>query len=57
MQCPSCGDRRSRVVYTRPVTYRAGGRDQVIRLRRRECLGCGARYTTREIRAPDRDAA
>ena len=42
MRCPSCGHLESKVVDSRPSDD-----DGVIR-RRRECLGCGRRFTTYE---------
>lgn len=43
MRCPYCGKQDSRVVDSRP----AEDRDSI--RRRRECLGCGKRFTTYEI--------
>lgn len=40
MKCPYCGDSESKVIDSR-------GAGEVIR-RRRECLSCGARFTTQE---------
>lgn len=42
MRCPSCGFQESKVVDSRPVEDGASIR------RRRECLSCGARFTTYE---------
>src|SRR5215813_14903042 len=42
MRCPFCSALEDRVVDTRP-----SDNDQVIR-RRRECVGCGRRFTTYE---------
>ncbi len=42
MKCPFCGDQNDRVLESRPI--REG---EAIR-RRRECLGCGQRYSTFE---------
>lgn len=42
MKCPFCGDQNDRVLESRPI--REG---EAIR-RRRECLGCGRRYSTFE---------
>jgi transcriptional repressor NrdR len=42
MRCPQCGDRESRVVDSRDLE------DQATIRRRRECAGCGARFTTYE---------
>lgn len=42
MQCPFCGDESDKVVDTRL------GRDGIEIRRRRECLECGRRFTTRE---------
>lgn len=41
LECPACGCRHFRVVYTRPAS---GGRI----VRRRECRHCGKRITTFE---------
>jgi transcriptional regulator NrdR family protein len=41
LRCRKCGQRRFRVIYTRP---RFGG----IVIRRRACLHCGTRFTTWE---------
>ncbi len=41
LRCPKCGGREFRVVYTRPMT------DGTID-RRRKCVACGNRVTTRE---------
>jgi transcriptional regulator NrdR family protein len=46
LRCWHCGNKELRVVYTRP---RSGGTV----LRRRECLGCGQRFSTWE-RMPHR---
>ena len=43
MKCPFCGHQEDRVVDSRST--REG---EAVR-RRRECLGCGARYTTYEL--------
>lgn len=43
MRCPYCGKQDSKVVDSRP----AEDRDSI--RRRRECLGCGKRFTTYEI--------
>ena len=43
MKCPFCGYEESRVVDSRPA-------DDGERIRRRrECLGCGKRFTTYEV--------
>lgn len=42
MRCPSCGYQESKVVDSRPVEEGSSIR------RRRECLSCGARFTTYE---------
>ncbi|MEB2325123.1 MAG: ATP cone domain-containing protein, partial [Sorangiineae bacterium] len=42
MRCPYCGDDANRVVDSRL------GRDEAEIRRRRECLECGRRFTTRE---------
>ena len=42
MRCPSCGFQESKVVDSRPVDDGSAIR------RRRECLSCGARFTTYE---------
>jgi transcriptional repressor NrdR len=42
MRCPSCGDAQTRVIDSRLV------RDGSEIRRRRECLECGRRFTTRE---------
>jgi len=42
MRCPSCGEDQDRVVDSRSTREGAAIR------RRRECLGCGARFTTYE---------
>lgn len=42
MRCPSCGEDRDRVVDSRP------SRDNEVVRRRRECQGCGDRFTTFE---------
>ena len=43
MKCPSCGQRESRVLDSRPVEE-----DSSIK-RRRECVACGRRFTTYEV--------
>ncbi len=43
MRCPSCGQRESRVLDSRPVEE-----DSSIK-RRRECVACGRRFTTYEV--------
>jgi transcriptional repressor NrdR len=43
MKCPSCGQRESRVLDSRPVDE-----DSSIK-RRRECVACGRRFTTYEV--------
>ena len=43
MQCPYCGEMESKVIDSRPTED-----GEKIR-RRRECLGCGKRFTTYEI--------
>ncbi len=48
MRCPSCGEDRDRVVDSRP------SRDNEVVRRRRECQGCGDRFTTFErVELPD----
>lgn len=42
MKCPFCGDSESKVTDSR------GANDSNAIRRRRECLGCGKRFTTRE---------
>lgn len=42
MKCPKCGDLRDRVIDSRPQ------QDGAVVRRRRECLKCGARFTTYE---------
>ncbi len=42
MHCPQCGERETRVVDSRDLE------DQATIRRRRECAGCGARFTTYE---------
>ena len=42
MKCPFCGDQNDRVLESRPI------RDGEAIRRRRECLGCGRRYSTFE---------
>ncbi len=42
MKCPKCGEQKDRVIDSRPLQEGA-----VVR-RRRECLKCGARFTTYE---------
>lgn len=42
MRCPSCGEDRDRVVDSRP------SQDNEVVRRRRECQGCGDRFTTFE---------
>lgn len=42
MHCPQCGERETRVVDSRDL------QDQATIRRRRECAGCGARFTTYE---------
>ena len=42
MNCPSCGNPDSKVIDSRPS-------DKTSIRRRRECLGCGKRFTTYEI--------
>ena len=43
MKCPFCGQTDSRVIDSRPTDE-----DSRIR-RRRECIGCGKRFTTYEV--------
>ena len=47
MRCPQCGCLDDKVIDSRAVTEGAGVR------RRRECLGCGCRYTTFEGGIPE----
>ncbi|VVM08255.1 transcriptional regulator NrdR [Methylacidimicrobium tartarophylax] len=42
MKCPKCGKQKDRVVDSRPL------REGAVVRRRRECLKCGARFTTYE---------
>lgn len=42
MKCPKCGEQKDRVIDSRPL------QDGSVVRRRRECLGCGARFTTYE---------
>ena len=42
MKCPACANKESKVVDSRPVS------DGNMIRRRRECLACGKRFTTRE---------
>ena len=42
MKCPTCGSTESKVIDSRPS-------DKSSIRRRRECLGCGKRFTTYEI--------
>lgn len=42
MKCPFCGEQESKVIDSRPVE------DGSVIRRRRECLGCGKRFTTYE---------
>jgi transcriptional repressor NrdR len=43
MKCPSCGQRESRVLDSRPVEEESSIK------RRRECVSCGRRFTTYEV--------
>lgn len=43
MRCPNCGYSESKVLDSRPVNEGASIK------RRRECLGCGKRFTTYEV--------
>lgn len=45
MRCPYCGESESRVIDSRPI-------DEDVR-RRRQCLSCGARFTTYERIQPN----
>ena len=42
MRCPKCGEQNDKVIDSR------SSRDGALIRRRRECLGCGARFTTYE---------
>ncbi|MGD9896104.1 MAG: transcriptional regulator NrdR [Candidatus Methylacidiphilaceae bacterium] len=42
MKCPKCGERKGRVIDSRPL------QEGVVIRRRRECLRCGSRFTTYE---------
>lgn len=52
MECPKCGSTMSEVLQSRAralkITRRSSGQSRQIRLRRRRCLRCNQRYTTRE---------
>lgn len=48
MKCPKCGGKRFKTIDSRNTDWK--GTEESIR-RRRECLDCGHRFTTYELRA------
>jgi hypothetical protein len=46
--CPHCGCPESSVVKVRTLTYTHRGQAKTKRLRRRQCVHCATRFTTRE---------
>ncbi len=50
MKCPKCGSTKSKVVNARKDLHELERKENAI-YRRRECLECGERFTTYELRA------
>jgi hypothetical protein len=52
LPCPICGETRNKVIDSRPTFYKQGLRPKLLPTpfirRRRECMKCGYRFTSRE---------